>query len=60
MKLPTRSRTVLIFMGVAGCRQNHGGNLVAKKTGATFYEGDDFHPPENVQKMRNGRCLNGR
>jgi len=28
--------------------------LFAKKTGATFYEGDEFHPPENIEKMRRG------
>jgi gluconokinase len=28
--------------------------LFAKKNGAVFYEGDDFHPPENVAKMRGG------
>jgi gluconokinase len=57
MKLPTRRPTVLIFMGVAGCGKTTVATLFAKKTGATFYEGDDFHPPENVQKMRNGVAL---
>jgi gluconokinase len=28
--------------------------LFAEKTGAGFYEGDDFHPPENIVKMRAG------
>jgi len=28
--------------------------LFAKKTGAIFYEGDDFHPPENIAKMSAG------
>jgi gluconokinase len=28
--------------------------LFAKKTGATFFEGDEFHPPENIEKMRRG------
>jgi gluconokinase len=46
--------TVLIFMGVAGSGKTTVAALFAKKTGAVFYEGDDFHPPENVTKMRAG------
>jgi len=45
---------VLIFMGVAGSGKTTVGKLFAEKTGAVFYEGDDFHPPENVAKMRDG------
>jgi gluconokinase len=46
--------TVLIFMGVAGSGKTTVGKLFAKKTGAFFYEGDNFHPPENIVKMRAG------
>lgn len=41
-------------MGVAGSGKTTVAKLFAKKTGAVFYEGDDFHPPENVTKMRAG------
>ena len=41
-------------MGVAGCGKTTVAKLFAAKTGAVFYEGDDFHPPENVAKMRGG------
>jgi gluconokinase len=41
-------------MGVAGSGKTTVAKLFAKKTGAVFYEGDDFHPPENVAKMRDG------
>ena len=41
-------------MGVAGSGKTTVAKLFAKKTGAIFYEGDDFHPPENVAKMRAG------
>jgi gluconokinase len=54
MKPPIQRPTVLIFMGVAGCGKTTLATLFAEKTGAAFYEGDDSHPPENVQKMRNG------
>jgi gluconokinase len=46
--------TVLIFMGVSGTGKSTVAALFAQKTGAVFYEGDDFHPPENVAKMRAG------
>lgn len=41
-------------MGVSGCGKTTVARLFAEKTGAAFYEGDDFHPPENVAKMRAG------
>jgi gluconokinase len=44
-------------MGVAGSGKTMVAALFAKKTGAVFYEGDDFHPPENVAKMRAGMPL---
>jgi gluconokinase len=43
--------TVLIFMGVTSSGKTTVAKLFAKKTGAIFYEGDDFHPPENIAKM---------
>lgn len=41
-------------MGVAGSGKTTTATLFAKKTGAMFYEGDKFHPPENIEKMRSG------
>jgi gluconokinase len=51
---PSKRPLVLIFMGVAGCGKTTVAKLSAKKTGAVFYEGDDFHPPENIAKMSAG------
>lgn len=45
---------VVIFMGVTGCGKTTVAKLFAQKTGAIFQEGDDFHPPENIAKMRGG------
>ena len=41
-------------MGVAGSGKTTVGKLFAAGTGARFYEGDDFHPPENIAKMSQG------
>jgi gluconokinase len=46
--------TVLIFMGVAGSGKTTVAKLFTEKTGAIFYEGDDFHPPKNIAKMHAG------
>jgi gluconokinase len=45
---------VLIFMGVSGSGKTTVAKLFAERTGAAFYEGDEFHPPENIEKMRRG------
>jgi gluconokinase len=41
-------------MGVTGSGKTTVAKLFAEKIGAVFYEGDDFHPPENIVKMRAG------
>ncbi len=41
-------------MGVAGSGKTTVAKLFAEKTGAVFYEGDDFHSADGVEKMRRG------
>jgi gluconokinase len=45
-------------MGVAGSGKTTVGQLLAKELGWPFYDGDDFHPVANVNKMRSGVPLN--
>jgi gluconokinase len=45
---------IYILMGVSGSGKTTIGQLLAQKLGWPFYDGDDFHPPENIEKMRRG------
>src|SRR6478736_1964796 len=45
---------VIILMGVSGSGKTTIGQLLAQRLSWTFYDGDDFHPSANVEKMRNG------
>ena len=44
-------------MGVAGCGKSAVGRLVAERLALPYVEGDDFHPPGNIAKMRQGTAL---
>lgn len=47
----------LVFMGVSGCGKSSLAQAVARRLGWPLIEGDDFHPPANVEKMRQGIAL---
>jgi len=49
---------VLILMGPMGCGKTLIGKMLAEKLEWPFYDGDDFHPATNVEKMRAGVALN--
>lgn len=45
---------VLIIMGVAGVGKTTVGRALALRLGWAFYDADDFHPKENIEKMNKG------
>jgi gluconokinase len=45
---------IVILMGVAGSGKTTVGRLLASALGWRFYEGDDFHPRPNIDKMQHG------
>lgn len=47
-------RHAIVVMGAAGAGKSRVGSALAAALGATFVEGDAFHPPENVAMMRAG------
>jgi gluconokinase len=52
---PTVPRPVIVvLMGVSGSGKTTVAALLVAALGCRFQEGDDLHPPENVEKMRGG------
>lgn len=54
---PARRPMVIVMLGVAGSGKSTVGELLAERLGCSFYEGDDYHPQANKQKMRQGLPL---
>jgi gluconokinase len=45
---------VLLLMGVTASGKTTVGHLLRDQLGWPFYDGDDFHPPANIEKMSKG------
>lgn len=46
--------TGYLVMGVSGCGKSTVGKMLADKLGWSFFDADDFHPAENIAKMKAG------
>jgi gluconokinase len=51
---PVRKTAGFIVMGVSGCGKSTVGRMLAGRLGWDFFDGDDFHSPANIAKMRTG------
>ena len=47
----------VVVMGVAGCGKSAVGERLARELALPLIEGDAFHPPANIDKMRRGLPL---
>ncbi|HYK40305.1 MAG TPA: gluconokinase [Candidatus Eremiobacteraceae bacterium] len=45
---------IILVMGVTGSGKTTIGTMLAKELGLLFLDADDFHPPENIAKMKQG------
>ena len=45
-------------MGVSGCGKSTIGKLLSEALSLPFFDGDDYHPKANVEKMAAGKPLN--
>lgn len=45
---------IVVIMGVTGSGKSTVGSRLASDLGWPYYDADDFHPPENVERMQSG------
>lgn len=45
---------LVLLMGVTASGKTTVGHLLRDRLGWPFYDGDDFHPPANIEKMAHG------
>lgn len=48
----------ILIIGVSGSGKTSVGQALASELGWEFFDADDFHPPENLVKMKSGQPLN--
>lgn len=56
--MEVRKNKIIFIMGVSGVGKSTIGNLLSEELEVPFFDGDDFHPKENILKMSKGQSLN--
>lgn len=54
---PRRSDRIIVVMGVSSSGKSTVGAALAERLDVPFLDGDGYHPPANVEKMRAGTPL---
>jgi gluconokinase len=54
---PSEPARIIVVMGVSSSGKSTIGAALAERLGAPFLDGDCYHPPANVEKMRSGTPL---
>lgn len=49
-----RKNKIYVLMGVSGSGKTTIGQLLANRLGISFFDGDDFHSKDNIEKMKAG------
>ncbi|NNC62220.1 MAG: gluconokinase [Flavobacteriaceae bacterium] len=58
MKKEVNRNRIFYIMGVSGCGKSTIGQKLASSLSLPFFDGDDYHPEENIAKMSEGLPLN--
>jgi len=53
----TQHQHIWLITGPAGCGKSTVGEHISKSLGLPYLEGDNFHSPENIEKMSKGHPL---
>lgn len=57
VELDYKSARLIVVMGTTGCGKSTVGAALAELLGASYFEGDDYHSPQNKSKMAAGTPL---